>query len=63
MVGRKIYIIFVENKENLKIMSRTIEEIQKYFDERPELWAKIDEELAKDMSKGKGMSICEWVRD
>ena len=50
----------MENKENLKIMSRTIEEIQKYFDERPELWAKIDEELAKDMSKGKGMSICEW---
>ena len=53
----------MENKENLKIMSRTIEEIQKYFDERPELWAKIDEELAKYMSKGKGMSICEWVRD
>lgn len=41
LVGRKIYIIFVENKENLKIMSRTIEEIQKYFDERPELWRKI----------------------
>ena len=41
-------------------MNRTIEEIRQYFEERPELWAKIDEELAKDRQKDKSMSICEW---
>lgn len=44
LVEIKNCIIFVENKK-LKIMSRTIQEIQRYFDKRPELWAKINEEL------------------
>ena len=52
MVGRKICIIFVEIKEKLKIMSKSIVEMYQYFKERPGLWAKLSGVMS-DGSDGK----------
>lgn len=38
----------MENKENLKIMSRTIEEIRQYFEERPELKDTVNKYLKEN---------------